>query len=67
MLRWGVGRVVHTDSIQRFSRNHYKAESLVVPSYVSAEGQPSESPINLLSEFGEPLTKKTNYSQAKYL
>ena len=58
MLGRGGGRVVYTDSIQRFSRNHYKAESLVVPSYVAAEGQPSEPLINLLTEFVEPLTKK---------
>ena len=54
----GGGRVVYTDSIQRFSRNHYKAESLVVPSYVSAEGEPSEILVRLLNEFAEPLLKK---------
>jgi capsular polysaccharide biosynthesis protein len=51
-------RVVYTESTQKPSWNHYKAESLVVPSYVSAEGQPSDLLVKLIKEFAEPLLKK---------
>ena len=58
MLGRKTDRAIFTDSTQRFSRNHYKAEALVVPSYVSAEGQASDVLANLLKEFAEPLVKK---------
>ena len=58
MLGREAKKAIFTDSTQRFSRNHYKAESLVVPSYVSAEGEPSEVLVSLLNEFVEPLLKK---------
>ena len=63
MLGREADGAVFTDSTQRFSRNHYKAESLVAPSYVSAEGEPSEALLNLPNEFVQPLLKKTNYYQ----
>ena len=65
MLGTNKKRIVYIDQPRRFLGNHYTADLLVTPSYISPGGNPSNLLIELLRNFVEPLIEKKYSSMEK--
>lgn len=58
MINAAGKQIVYTDTTGKSPGNHYSADILIAPSYISPVGEPSPFQVQLLKEFAQPIISK---------